>query len=104
MDRQTRRDRVHRYNHDGAGGLSDAERSGCPPALSAEQMEDLKALVLAGPDLHRPPDPQLDGLCLLEGPPRRPPATASRCDLDVFTVNSAQRPINVLAVTCSDLP
>lgn len=42
---------MHRYNHDGVGGLSDAERSGRPPALSAEQMEDLKALVLAGPDL-----------------------------------------------------
>jgi transposase len=38
-------------NHDGVGGLSDAERSGRPPALSAEQMEDLKALVLAGSDL-----------------------------------------------------
>lgn len=51
MDRQTLRDWVHRYNHDGIGGLSDAHRSGRPPALSAEQMQDLKALVLAGPDL-----------------------------------------------------
>lgn len=51
MDRQTLRDWVHRYNHDGIGGLSDGHRSGRPPALSAEQMEDLKALVLAGPDL-----------------------------------------------------
>jgi transposase len=51
MDRQTLRDWVHRYNHEGIGGLSDAERSGRPPALSAEQMEDLKDLVLAGPDL-----------------------------------------------------
>ena len=51
MDRQTLRDWVHRYNHDGIGGLSDARRSGRPPALSAEQMQDLKALVLAGPDL-----------------------------------------------------
>lgn len=51
MDRQTLRDWVHRYNHDGVGGLSDAHRSGRPPALSAEQMQDLKDLVLAGPDL-----------------------------------------------------
>jgi transposase len=51
MDRQTLRDWVHRYNHEGIGGLSDARRSGRPAALSAEQMEDLKALVLAGPDL-----------------------------------------------------
>jgi transposase len=49
MDRQTLRDWVHRYNHDGVGGLSDGHRSGRPPALSAEQMQDLKALVLAGP-------------------------------------------------------
>src|SRR5262249_30020907 len=51
MDRQTLRDWVHRYNHDGVDGLSDAHRSGRRPALSPEQMEDLKALVLAGPDL-----------------------------------------------------
>jgi transposase len=51
MDRQTLRDWVHRYNHEGIGGLSDAQRSGRPPALSAEQMQDLKDLVLAGPDL-----------------------------------------------------
>lgn len=50
MDRQTLRDWVHRYNHEGIGGLSDARRSGRPPALSAEQMQDLKALVLAGPE------------------------------------------------------
>ena len=51
MDRQTLRDWVHRYNHDGIGGLSDAQRSGRPPVLSAEQMQDLKDLVLAGPEL-----------------------------------------------------
>jgi transposase len=51
MDRQTLRDWVHRYNHEGLSGLSDARRSGRPPALSAEQMQDLKELVLAGPDL-----------------------------------------------------
>jgi transposase len=51
MDRQTLRDWVHRYNLEGLGGLSDGQRSGRPPALSAEQMQDLKDLVLAGPDL-----------------------------------------------------
>ena len=51
MDRQTLRDWVHRYNHAGLGGLNDARRSGRPPALSAKQMQDLKGLVLAGPDL-----------------------------------------------------
>jgi transposase len=51
MDRQTLRDWVHRYNHEGIGGLSDAQRSGRPPALSAEQMQELKDLVLSGPDL-----------------------------------------------------
>lgn len=51
MDRQTLRDWVHRYNADGIAGLSDAHRSGRPPALSPDQMDELKGLVLAGPDL-----------------------------------------------------
>jgi len=51
MDRQTLRDWVHRYNDEGLDGLSDARRSGRPPVLSGEQMEELKELVLAGPDL-----------------------------------------------------
>jgi transposase len=51
MDRQTLRDWVHRYNAEGIAGLSDAQRSGRPPALSQAQMQELKALVLAGPDL-----------------------------------------------------
>ncbi len=50
MDRQTLRDWVRRYNHDGVGWLSDAKRSGRPMALSADQLEELKAPVLAGPD------------------------------------------------------
>ena len=53
MDRQTLRDWVHRYNAEGIAGLGDARRSGRPPALSAEQMQELKDLVLAGPDLER---------------------------------------------------
>jgi len=51
MDRQTLRDWVHRYNAHGIAGLSDAHRSGRPPALSPDQMEALKGLVLAGPAL-----------------------------------------------------
>ncbi|MBC7832790.1 MAG: winged helix-turn-helix domain-containing protein [Hyphomicrobium sp.] len=51
MDRQTLRDWVHRYNLEGLVGLSDACRSGRPSALSDEQMQDLQAVVLAGPDL-----------------------------------------------------
>ena len=50
MDRQTLRDWVHRYNADGIAGLHDAPRSGRTPALSERQLEELKALVLAGPD------------------------------------------------------
>lgn len=49
MHRQTLRDWVRRYNHNGVGGLSDAERSGRPLALSADPLEELKAPVLAGP-------------------------------------------------------
>lgn len=53
MDRQTLRDWVHRYNDEGLDGLSDAHRSGRPAVLSGEQMQELKELVLAGPDLAR---------------------------------------------------
>jgi transposase-like protein len=50
MDRQTLRDWVHRYNAEGIAGLADAPRGGRPPALSSEQMAELRGLVLAGPD------------------------------------------------------
>ena len=50
MDRQTLRDWVHRYNAEGIAGLTDAPRGGRPPALSSEQMAELRGLVLAGPD------------------------------------------------------
>ena len=53
MDRQTLRDWVHRYNTAGLAGLRDAPRSGRPPALSADQLRELKELVLAGPDPER---------------------------------------------------
>jgi transposase len=53
MDRQTLRDWAHRYNAEGIAGLQDLRRSGRPPALAPEQMEELKALVLAGPDFER---------------------------------------------------
>ena len=51
MDRQTLRDWVHRYNEHGIEGLRDIRNKGRAPALSAEQMQELKGLVLAGPDL-----------------------------------------------------
>ncbi len=51
MDRQALRDWVHRYNAHGVEGLRDMARSGRPAALSAEQMQMLRGLVLAGPDL-----------------------------------------------------
>ena len=51
MDRQTLRDWVHRYNAHGIEGLRDVRNKGRAPALSAEQMQELKGLVLAGPDL-----------------------------------------------------
>jgi transposase len=51
MDRQTLRDWVHRYNAGGIAALADEKRSGRPGMLSAEQMAELKALALAGPDV-----------------------------------------------------
>jgi len=50
MDRQTLRDWVHRYNRDGIAGLCNQPLPGRPPALTSEQMAELKAVVLAGPD------------------------------------------------------
>lgn len=50
MDRQTLRDWVHRYNDGGIEGLKSRHSPGAPPALTADQMTELRTLVLAGPD------------------------------------------------------
>ncbi len=42
MDRQTLCDWVHRYNAEGVAGLSSRKSPGRAPALSKEQMEELK--------------------------------------------------------------
>jgi transposase len=51
MNRQTLCDWVHRYNEHGVEGLRDTRNKGRASALSADQMQTLKELVLAGPDL-----------------------------------------------------
>ena len=56
MDRQTLRDWVHRFNEQGPEGLINIKPSGRPPRLSADQKEELRRLVEAGPD------PQKDGV------------------------------------------
>jgi transposase len=56
MDRQTLCDWVHRYNSIGVAGLATASRSGRPPALSKQQMAELKEIVIQGPD------PEKDGV------------------------------------------
>src|SRR5471030_3404553 len=50
MDRQTLRDWVHRFNEQGPEGLINAKPPGRPSKLSAEQKEELRQLVEAGPD------------------------------------------------------
>jgi transposase len=50
MQRQTLRDWVHRYNVAGIAGLTTRGGPGQPPALSEQQMAELKALVTKGPD------------------------------------------------------
>jgi transposase len=50
MDRQTLRDWVHRYNELGVDGLKSRHGPGPTPALTAQQMAELKALVIKGPD------------------------------------------------------
>jgi len=53
MDRQTLRDWAHRYNADGVAGLRSRCSPGRPPALSGAQMEELRSMVLEGPDAER---------------------------------------------------
>jgi transposase len=53
MTRQTLCDWVHRYNAEGVAGLQSRTSSGRPSYLSEEQMEELRALVLKGPDPDR---------------------------------------------------
>ncbi len=50
MQRQTLRDWVHRYNAEGIAGLKSGHGPGQPAALTVDQMAELKALVLQGPD------------------------------------------------------
>ena len=53
MDRQTLRDWVHRYNAEGIEGLKSGHGPGKPALLTVEQMAELKATVLKGPDRER---------------------------------------------------
>ncbi len=57
MDRQTLRDWVIRYNEHGVDGLLDRWGGGRPPRLGPDELEELYAIVLAGPD------PEKDGIC-----------------------------------------
>ena len=50
MDRQTLRDWVHRYNEIGVDGLRSRRAPGPAPKLTAAQMQEFRALVVAGPD------------------------------------------------------
>ena len=50
MDRQTLRDWVHRYNGEGVEGLKSRSSPGRAPALSEQQMAELRELVIDGSD------------------------------------------------------
>ena len=50
MDRQTLRDWVHRYNQQGVKGLKIRPIPGRTPFLTEQQMAELSALVVQGPD------------------------------------------------------
>ena len=50
MDRQTLRDWVHRYNEMGVDGLVSRTAPGPAPKLTEAQMQELRGLVVAGPD------------------------------------------------------
>jgi transposase len=57
MSDQALRDAIKRLNAEGIDGLYDRPRSGRPRRLSAKQEAEVKAAVLAGPDIEK------DGLC-----------------------------------------
>ena len=57
MDRQTLRDWVIRYNENSIDGLLDRWDGGRPPRLEADELAELYAIVMAGPD------PEIDGVC-----------------------------------------
>ena len=50
MDRQTLRDWVHRYNDEGVEGLYGRKPPGAPPKLNKKQREEIREIVLKGPD------------------------------------------------------
>ncbi|MGC2459658.1 MAG: IS630 family transposase [Steroidobacteraceae bacterium] len=50
MDRQTLRDWVHRYNAAGIAGLASRRSNGREPFLAEAQMNELKDIVIKGPD------------------------------------------------------
>jgi transposase len=50
MDRQMLRDWVHHYNAEGVAGLCSRRSPGRTPVLSQAQMDELKQLVIKGPD------------------------------------------------------
>jgi transposase len=53
MDRQTLRDWVLRYNAEGVDGLRSRKSPGRPPALTKEQLQEFKTIVISGPDLEK---------------------------------------------------
>jgi transposase len=57
MDRQTLRDWVVRYNEHGIDGLLDRWSGGRPPRLEPDEVTELYAIVMKGPD------PEIDGIC-----------------------------------------
>jgi len=53
MTRQTLRDWVHHYNAEGLAGLCSGGGGGPAPLLNASEMEELRAMVIKGPDPER---------------------------------------------------
>jgi transposase len=53
MDRQTLRDRVHRYNAQGLAGFKNRKAPGRPSRLTAAQKAEVAALVEKGPDAEK---------------------------------------------------
>jgi hypothetical protein len=87
MDRQTLRDRVHRYNAVGLAGLSNRRSAGPRPRLSSEQKAELAQMVREGPD------PVVDGVVRLaaRGPEGQDRGALRRDDAPAHSGQAAGR-------------
>jgi transposase len=79
MERQTLRDWVHRYNLNGIDDLTSGHCPRQPPAVTAAQMGELKALVMTGSAKARITFSRVSAVRAYPAVPATPCATRTAC-------------------------